>query len=148
MLTESTRSNECIKRAQVRMFNRQYPLSGSALLLPYPLSSRTCLHRGETARPRQWTQTSLALTALQPAGSTVRRATWWRTATAGWSTCLVGTCWMHILYIYIFLQIYVYSQKTYNDSYSVGLLWLEFLPFDILPTKTNLKELLFFFLCQ
>lgn len=74
------------------MFDRQLALKLKwfCTVASLSLSWRICLHRGGTARPRRWTQTSSALTASRPAGSTVRHVTWWRTATAGWSTCLVG----------------------------------------------------------
>lgn len=50
----------------------------------------TCLPRGESANRRLWSLAFSKCTVWPPAGSTVRRATSWRTATAGWCTCLVS----------------------------------------------------------
>lgn len=49
------------------------------------------LRPGETVRWPTWIQTSLIVTASQPVALTVKRATWWTTATVAWCTCLVGS---------------------------------------------------------
>ena len=57
----------------------------SSLLCSWP----TCLPRGESASPRLWSRAFSRSTVWPPAGSTVKPATLWRTATAGWCTCPV-----------------------------------------------------------
>lgn len=140
---ESTRSNGCINGTRARMFHRRNALKWFCTVASIPLSWRTCLRRGGTARPRRWTQTSSALTASRRAGSTVRRDTWWRTATAGWSTCPVGTrrathCWIQTLYLYILLM----NRHLFIKMSMLQCLLLcsEVLSFEIVVTETILKE--------
>lgn len=94
---ESTRSNGGIIRAREGVVSQTECSKWLRAVASIPLSWRTCLRRGGTARPRRWTPTSSAPTASRRAGSTARRDTWWRTATAGWSTCPVSRdcvfCW-------------------------------------------------------
>lgn len=54
-----------------------------------PSSSSTCPRPGAPAKLLPWTRISSTPTALLPAASTVRHATWWRTVTVAWCTCQV-----------------------------------------------------------
>lgn len=86
-------------------------------------SSYIFLRPGETVRWRPWIQTSLKVTASQPVASTVRRATWWTTATVAWCTCLVRKTALPACCITFTLMMLQWN-TTLDTSKKANLMWM------------------------